>query len=158
MTFISIIVILFSPYWSSISNSEQETKQIAEKVYLHIDRTGYTSGDDIWFRGYVVDPSTNRLSENTNNLHVELIAPDSKILISRVIRIDKGTGKGDFHLGDQVPSGRYRVRAYTNFIRNYDEKFFFLKEITILNPYDDTKSLNPPVIKIENKIDFTFFP
>ncbi len=156
---IKLISVTISGSVTPLMHSAQGgTKQVAEKVYLHIDQNSYTSGEDIWFKAYVIDPSTNRLSQNTNNLHVELIAPDSKILLSLVIRIEKGTGKGDFHLGDQVPSGRYRVRAYTNFMRNYDEKFFFLKEITILNPYDDAESMNQPVIKIENKIDFTFFP
>ncbi len=144
--------------FSAGQSDEQESKQVAEKVYLQMDRSSYTSGDDIWFKAYIIDPSTNRLSYNTINLHVELIAPDSKIILSRIIRIERGIGKGDFQLNESYPSGRYRIRAYTNFMRNYEESFFFQREITVLNPYDDAKVLNPPVLKIENKIDFTFFP
>jgi hypothetical protein len=139
-------------------SNKEEKKQVAEKVYLHIDRSNYTSGDDIWFKAYVIDPSTNRLSENTNNLHVELISPDSKIILNRSVRIEKGTGHGDFHLEDSVISGQYRIRAYTNHMRNYDEYFFFVKEITVINPYDDGQGLNRPKQKIENKINITFFP
>ena len=122
-------------------NIETELSQAAEKVYLHIDRVNYTSGDDIWFKAYVIDPSTNKLSENTNNLHVELIAPDSKIIRGRTVRIENGTGHGDFQLHDSIPSGRYRIRAYTNYMRNYDEQFFFLKEITVVSPYDEVQGL-----------------
>ena len=133
-------------------------KQFAEKVYLHIDRESYTSGDDLWFKAYVIDPSTNRLSYNTNNLHVELLTPDSKIVQSRTIRITIGLGKGDFQLADSIPSGIYRIRAYTNHMRNYDDLFFFLKEITVINPYDNGGGLNRYDQKIQNKIEISFFP
>ena len=76
--------------------SETESPQVAEKVYLHIDRVLYNSGEDIWFKGYVINPATNRLSVNTSNLHVELIDPDSKIIVSRTLRINTGFGKWRF--------------------------------------------------------------
>ncbi|MFZ0281809.1 MAG: MG2 domain-containing protein [Bacteroidales bacterium] len=135
----------------------EDTTQVAEKVYLHVDRSMYTSGEDIWFKAYVIDPSTNKLSLNTNNLHVELIAPESEIVQSRIIRVVKGTGHGDFSLPDSIPSGQYRIRAYTNHMRNYGEEKFFVKEITIVDP-NETDQLQLPVRKIDNKIDITFFP
>ena len=158
MTIITLTVLLLSAVGNYFYGRDPESKQVAEKVYLHVDRVYYNSGDDIWFRAYVIDPSTNRLSKNTNNLHVELIAPDSKIILSRIVKIYNGTGHGDFSLSDSVPSGRYRIRAYTNYMRNFDEQFFFLKEISVVNPYDDGQGLNKPTKKIENKIDITFFP
>lgn len=144
----------------TISNSyvNNNSEQVSEKVYLHIDRVSYTSGDDIWFKAYVVDPSTNKLSINTNKLYVELIAPDASIIRKRTVRIENGSGHGDFQLNDSIPSGRYRIRAYTNFMRNYDEHFFFLKEITIISPYDEVEGLNKTIKNIDNKIDVRFFP
>jgi hypothetical protein len=137
---------------------ETESTQVAEKVYLHTDRVSYTSGDDIWYKAYVIDPSTNLLSVNTNNLHVELISPDSKIVLSRTLRIEGGLGNGDFILPDSIPSGQYRIRAYTNHMRNYDDNFFFLKEITIISPFDKADGLNKSTQNIKNKIDISFFP
>lgn len=137
---------------------ETESSQVTEKVYLHTDRASYTSGEDIWFKAYVVDPSTNLMSVNTNNLHVELISPDSKIVIHRTLQIEAGVGNGDFTLPDTISSGQYRIRAYTNHMRNYDDKFFFIKEITLINPLDEPTELNKSVQKINNKIDITFFP
>jgi len=62
--------------------------RIIEKVYIHTDRNFYYPGNDIWFRAYLIDASDRLLSNNTNNLHVELISPFSKIIISRVIRLE----------------------------------------------------------------------
>ncbi len=160
LSFVLILITGSDSVYSAnpFSQVKSDTLQFAEKVYLHIDRVNFTSGDDIWFRAYVIDPSTNKLSINTNNLHVELIAPDSKIVYSRNIRINKGLGNGDFKLADTILSGIYRIRAYTNHMRNFDEHFFFLKEITVINPYDDGSGLERQEQKIENRIDISFFP
>ncbi|MDO9341328.1 MAG: hypothetical protein Q7T72_12485 [Bacteroidales bacterium] len=158
MNLITLTVLLLSANGNYFYNGEPEPKQVAEKVYLHIDRVNYNSGDDIWFKAYIIDPSTNKLSDNTNNLHVELIAPDSKIILSHTLKMNGGVGNGDFHLNDSILSGQYRIRAYTNHMRNYDDPFFFLKEITIINPYDDGQGLNRNTQNIENKIDISFFP
>jgi hypothetical protein len=160
---IGLLPLLFNSSYGRLfpvaQNSNKEvTKQLAEKVYLHIDRSIYTSGEDIWFKAYVIDPSTNKLSPNTNNLHVELISPVNQVTLSRIISIQNGTGYGDFSLNDSIVSGRYRIRAYTNQMRNFSEEFFFLKEVMIINPYDNAEDLKPPIQKIKNKIDINFFP
>lgn len=152
-----ILGLLLLAIGNSYVNNDNST-QLAEKVYLHTDRVSYTPEDDIWFKAYVIDPSTNKLSVNTNKLYVELIAPDAKIIRKRTVRIENGTGHGNFQLNDTIPSGRYRIRAYTNFMRNYDEHFFFLKEITIISPYDEAEGLKKTIKPIDNKIDVTFFP
>jgi hypothetical protein len=118
---------------TGISAQQDTPYQIAEKVYLHIDRDIYNSGEDIWFKAYVTDFLTNKPSANTNNLHVDLISPGSQILQHRIIRIKEGLGNSDFKLSDSLPSGKYLVRAYTNFMRNFSEEFFFKKEIVVIN-------------------------
>jgi len=76
-----------------------------EKGLLHLDRPYYSAGDDIWIKAYLVDALTNKLSDNSNNLNVELISPESKIIKRLILRIDSGIGFGDFHLGDSIASG-----------------------------------------------------
>lgn len=137
---------------------EIDTIHFAEKVYLHIDRTNYNSGDDIWFKAYVVDALFNKPITNVSNLHVELISASSTIIQSRVLRIEAGIGNGDFHLSDSLPSGSYRIRAYTNFMRNFDDHFFFNKGIFIINPANEANEFNDSTVFIDNKIDISFFP
>jgi hypothetical protein len=137
---------------------EDSPVQVTEKVYLHVDRSVYNSGDDLWFKAYVIDASTKELSFNTNNLHVELISPDSEIIRSSTIRMEGGTGNGDFQLRSSLPSGRYRVRAYTNFMRNFDDRLFYYKEITIINPDDENQEPDSAIQFIENSIELSFFP
>src|SRR4051812_10114467 len=75
-------------------------KLFFEKVYLHTDRDYYSTGEDIWFKAYVVDAQTNMPIGNTNNLHVDLISPDAKIMATETVFLNGGLGKGDFTLAD----------------------------------------------------------
>ena len=107
-------------------------KLFFEKAYLHTDRDVYTQGDTLWFKAYLVNAADNKLINTSNNLHVELIDAQAHIRGSEVIRLDGGTGKGDFDLNDTIPAGTYRLRAYTNWMRNFGDNFFFEKSITLL--------------------------
>jgi len=92
--------------------------QFIEKVYLHTDRTYYYPGDNIWFKAYLIDAFDRMLSTHSENLHVELISPSQEILSSRIIRLEGGLGNGDFKLSGNLNAGKYRIRAYTNYMRN----------------------------------------
>ena len=158
MSFISLVILILTALYNNSFNGDPEPQQLAEKAYLHIDRRLYNAGDDIWFKAYVIDPSTNNLSVNTNNLHVELISPASEIIQSRTVRIEEGTGKGDFRVPVSVQSGNYRIRAYTNSMRNFDDRLFFLAEIIIINPIDEGRKPENNIQYVDDKIDMSFFP
>jgi len=102
-----------------------------EKVYLHIDRDYYSSGEDIWFKAYLLNAQVNQLLNTSNNLYVELVSPKAEIISRKVVKLDDGIGYGDFNLNDSIPGGRYRVRAYTNWMLNFGDKFVFEKEILV---------------------------
>jgi len=140
------------------SRSKDDSLKIIEKVYLHTDRDCYYPGDDIWFKAYLVDASYRLLSNHSNNLHVELISPASIIIESRIIRLSEGLGNGDFRLPEDLKSGRYRIRAYTNYMRNFDDHLFFNKDISIINSSDNAGVFSDTARYIKNKLEITFFP
>ena len=132
-------------------------KLFFEKVYLHFDRQLYATGEDIWFKAYLLNAQNNGLIGTSNNLYVELISPDFKLIDRKVIRVDDGIGVGDFQLKDSIPEGKYHIRAYTNWMRNFRNCFIFEKDIDI-----HSMSGVKPKIKLLNpdttKYDVTFFP
>ncbi|MBK7626134.1 MAG: carboxypeptidase-like regulatory domain-containing protein [Bacteroidales bacterium] len=138
--------------------SDDQTAELAEKVYLHTDRDYYNLGDDIWFKAYVINDLTNVLSDSSRNLHVELISPSFEIIDSRTIRLDNGLGNGDFTLSDNLLSGTYRIRAYTNYMRNFGDKLFFNKDISIINSNDTASSTSDAINYINRSLEISFFP
>jgi Large extracellular alpha-helical protein len=158
-----ILIALYNPVSicnniSYQSHQGDDSLKIIEKVYLHTDRDCYYPGDDIWFKAYLIDASYRLLSNHSNNLHVELISPASKIIESRIIRLNEGLGNGDFRLPEDLKSGRYRIRAYTNYMRNFDDQLFFNKDITIINSSDNLKAFSDNTKYINNKLEISFFP
>ena len=108
-------------------------KLFYEKVYLHTDRDTYATGEDLWFKAYLVDAQNNLPINYSNNLHVELISPEQQVISHNLIRLSNGKGHGDIKLPDTLQPGNYRLRAYTNWMRNFGQTFIFEKTITIVS-------------------------
>jgi hypothetical protein len=138
--------------------SAYDSVKFVEKVYLHTDRDIYYSGDDIWFRAYLVDAFNSRLSDHSHNLYVELISPGLKVISNRIIRLEGGLGNGDFKTPEDIRTGTYTLRAYTNYMRNFSEQLFFTKEISVINSNDDQTEMSEKVSYTENNITVNFFP
>ncbi len=136
--------------------SPDDSLLVIEKVYLQTDRESYYPGDDLWFKAYLIDASFQMLSGHSTNLHVELISPALNITDSRIIKLNGGLGNGDFHLPDSLKPGRYRLRAYTNYMRNFGDNLFY-KNIIIINALDSGKVFPENGAAI-TRPEISFFP
>ena len=116
-----------------VPSDQKSVKLFFEKSYLQLDRSYYSTGEDVWFSAYLVNGKSSSLTATSNSLYVELLSPKSEILDRKIIRLDAGLGKGDFKLKDSIPSGWYAIRAYTNWMQNFGDDFVFQKRIHISN-------------------------
>lgn len=114
--------------------AEWYEKYPQEKVYLHLDKQTYNSGENIWFKAYFMDATTHKPSTHSNILIVELINSFGKTSMTRLLKLNNGFATGDFMIYDTVPSGLYEIRAYTSWMRNFGDDYFFKRQIEILNP------------------------
>lgn len=129
-----------------------------EKVYLHTDRDYYNQGDSLWFQAYLVDGWDHNPTDNSGNLHVELISPGAEVVGYKVIKLDNGLGNGDFIIPVNLNSGIYILRAYTNYMRNYADPQFFHKEISIISSEDKASSLFESSPDDGLEFDIGFYP
>lgn len=137
---------------TKLTDTTANSERPLEKVYLHLDRERYWSGETIWFKAYLTNAVTNNLSAISNNLHVELISPDANIIDHKIVRLDMGLGNGDFLLKDSLPHGNYQIRAYTRSMQNFNDLFFFHKDIVIGHPVTTVATDNSA------NLDIQFFP
>jgi hypothetical protein len=121
-------------------SSNNQFKIFFEKVYVQTDREFYTAGEDIWYKAYLVNAASNYPTASSSNLYVELIAADASIIDKQVIYLNNGYGNGDFRIADTLSAGNYKLRAYTNWMRNFGNNFLFEKNITIKNIAKTTAS------------------
>ncbi len=104
-----------------------------EKVYLQFDKPYYAVGDDIWFKAYITVGPEHKLSALSGALNVELINEQDSVKKWIKLPVTSGVTWGDFALSDTLQAGNYRVRAYTNWMRNAGEDYYFEKSIAIGN-------------------------
>lgn len=124
-----------------------------EKIYIHSDRTFYSTGERIWFKAYLVAGPQHVPSPLSSTLYVELLDQESKLVQQIKLLANNGSAGGDFKLPDTLHSGNYLIRAYTQWMRNFNEDYFFHRPITIWNPGQPT-----PLTSVENSLDVRFFP
>ncbi len=161
---LSFLATLFLSFKVDETPLEKLLKQLAkitanypqEKVHLHHDKPYYAIGEDIWIKGYVVTAEKNEPSLLSAVLYVDLIDQTNVIKKKAKLAVINGMAYGNISLVDSLSPGNYRIRAYTNYMRNYDDGFFFQKNITIGSLVEKTAVTTKKEEKLT--LDLQFFP
>lgn len=125
-----------------------------EKVYLHFDRPYYTNGDTVWFKAYLTAGAFHKPSPLSRTIYVELINGRGQLVKKLKLFADQGSAAGNIALADSLKSGNYLVRAYTQWMKNGDEDYFFHRIVKIWNKEIKT----PPIASNEKPLDLRLFP
>ena len=140
-----------------------------EKVYLHLDRPAYGTGETMWFSAYVVDALRHQPDTLSKVLHVDLLSPQRLVIARRTLRLAGGRGYGDLELSDTLAAGTYLLRAYTSWMRNVGQgELVFERELQVWPAAPDQPdapaggpalAISRPAAKTPaGKLDVQFFP
>ena len=104
-----------------------------EKVYLHLDNTGYFKGETIWFKAYVTRIDTEAPTDLSKVLYVELLNPTGDVVERRKLHIEAdGTAYGDIQLDSTIAvTGFHEIRAFTRYMTNWGTNACFSRVIPI---------------------------
>ena len=131
-----------------------------EKIHVHTDRDMYVSGEKIQFKAYVTDALTHLYPTNSRYVYVELISPVDTLINRVMVRPVDGMFYGHLPLTEYVPTGNYTLRAYTRYMENLGDDYFFKKNIRIENLSSAANQQRPVAHRGMLKDDFnvSFFP
>ncbi len=123
-----------SKYLLSIieKNNKINEKYHFQKVFVHTDKESYYTNEKLFLRAYVLN-SLNKTDSFSKNLHVEILYPDNKVALKRLLKIEHGFASGDFPIPDSLGQGEYILRAYTPFMKNFNYENAFIQRFSILN-------------------------
>ncbi|MEW4925429.1 Plug domain-containing protein [Algibacter sp. 2305UL17-15] len=144
---------------------QYSTTNSPEKIYVHTDKPYYALDETIWFTSYLVDGITHEKSKKSWVIYVELIDEKDSLVSKKKLFTNNIAAAGDFKIEKNWKSGKYLLRAYTNYMRNKSADFFFKKEINIWSA-DKADSLELSLVKPSGpdlsfqqiKPDLQFFP
>ncbi len=124
---------------SIFSSAECETRfdeRVSEKLYMQTDREIYIAGDYLFFKLYVVDSTTLKLTNKSKIAYISLRNEHSTNIINLHVKLKNGMAYGSIYLSDTLSSGYYQLLSFTNCIRNSNESIYFKRELFIANRFD----------------------
>lgn len=124
----------------------------AEKVYLHLDKDYYASGETIWFKAYITlqgMPSTS-----ATNLYVELLDKNNNIVQKKLFAAGNAGAPGNFDIPETQKPGVYQLRAYTAWMLNFDPAFSYNRTIEIFDPSKKTTAPADSVVAPDFAVQF----
>ena len=90
----------------------QGAERLRERVYISTDRDVYVAGDAVWLSAWCLDAGTGRLSGFSKTAYVEVHSPTGMVQTAK-IALNGGRGAGRLTLPTTLPTGNYRLFAYT---------------------------------------------
>lgn len=87
-------------------------ERIRERVYIATDREVYVAGDAVWMSAWCLDASTGKLSTFSKTAYVEIHSASGMVQTGK-IALAGGRGAGRLYLPSTLPTGPYRLFAYT---------------------------------------------
>jgi len=129
-----------------------------EKIHLHTDRDFYLPGEKIWFKAYLTDASTHLSSSNSRYIYVELISPVDTLVGRVMIRLENDMYYGYIFLSEFIAEGTYTLRAYTQYMNNLGDDFFYKKNIRVESLNGGSRVVGATLTVAQSDFDVTFFP
>lgn len=138
------------------------------KLFVHFDRDEYIAGETIWLKAYLVNAATHEPLAGRQRVNLELVNVQNNVVKVAFLRTDNGFASGYLELPDSLPPGNYLVRAYTEWMKNFDHDLFFHQELFIHSPIKSlvtnqrqerhNQRFNQQLVELERTMNIGFHP
>jgi len=137
--------LLFAGYIQGFS-----ANRAIERIYLSTDRNTYLAGEAIWVSLYCFDISDKifAFSNLSSVAYIELHNTSGVVLTVKVA-LKQGRGSGKIDIPLVLPTGNYRMIAYTKQMRNEEHFCYFEKIVTIYNTLSSERAIDNVVFTID---------
>jgi hypothetical protein len=122
-----------------------------ERAYIHYDKAGYSAGDTIWFKAYLMNEIIP--ADESKNLYIDWIDDKGILMLHAVSPLVEAVTNGQFTIPADYKGKMIHVKAYTKWMLNFDSSFIYNKAISIL-----TKEANQVSSKNNVIPSISFFP
>ncbi len=100
-----------------------------EKVHLHFDKGIYYKGETVWYKAYVITGLD--LSDCSKNFYVDWFDERGTLLRHTMTPMFAASARGQFAIPTDYKGKFLHVKAYTQWMLNFDTIFVFNKDIKV---------------------------
>ncbi|PRX56334.1 hypothetical protein [Flagellimonas meridianipacifica] len=111
-----------------------------ESIHLHLNKTTFIQGDEIWWTAYAYHKKSNQPSNPTKNLYCTLYNSRGEQVAKDLFLFEKGITHGSFKIDSTWSSGIYYIKAGTKWMNNFKEDVPFVQKIAIVDPLTKIES------------------
>ena len=112
------------------------TERPTEKVYMHFDKPYYSVGDTIYFKAYLT-MGAHVPSELSKVVYTEVLNEQDSVIKTIMLPVTNSVAVGSILLSQYTfKQGNYHIRAYTTWMLNFEDAYFFHKTFYIGNTID----------------------
>jgi len=103
-------------------------------VHLLFNQDKYVGGDTAFFKAYFVNEDFRPVT-GKQILELEVIDQDGKLVQKQSFRVVEGKSENQIILSRDLQPGKYRFVAFSEWMKNFDESFYFSKEFLLAGRY-----------------------
>ena len=127
---ILISLILFLP----VSFLSAQSDMLYERLYVSTDKECYLAGEQLWVSAFCYDASSGIPSPVSAVAYLEIQNLSGTVSQAK-IALTGGRGSGMISLPLSIPTGIYRLSAYTRYMYSESNLNFFSKFVKLFSCY-----------------------
>ena len=154
---ITSICLLIVFFWQPTSLTARDFFPL-ETLYAQTDKQNYFTGENIWFRAFLVNSQTFELSAMSRYVYAELINSRGEVKNRVMIRHENGVFAGHIPVTEDLEAGSYILRFFTRHLENFGEEYFFQRVIHIITPQSLEKEQTAITFVANNDFAVSFHP
>ena len=124
-----------------------------ESVFLHLNKSNFIVGENVWFKGYVYNRMAGKPFNETSNIYIGIYNDSGKQISKKLYYCKNGLTNGNILIDSTFKSGEYYIKASTNWMLNFSEDDSYIQKINIHNRYTLNNTLQD-----DEDYDVQFFP
>lgn len=141
---IILLILVFAPLHNWGQSNDQAVGNLSsipqERLFVHLNNSFPFVGEYLYYKVYVLNASKVESSVISKLAYVELVGENNEVVFHHKLELRQGMGQGDFFIPVSIPSGNYKLLAYTKWMLNEGIKGIFQADIGILNPYQSEQN------------------
>ncbi len=128
------MLVMGCPWWAGSQSVDATAPSpvLWENVHLHLNKTVFIPGEHLWFTAYVQDQKRKAPSLGTANLHVGIFDSKGVLHERKLLLVENGIATGNFAIDSNWSDQRYKVVAWTNYMRNFKNLRPFEQRISVI--------------------------